>query len=144
MSWRLANEGCYVCGVENSAGLHVHFDEVEGEAVATFRCEKRHAGWPGVQHGGITAALLDEAAGYIPQFQGLLAMTAQLDVSYVQPIHVGEVVQVIGRLMDQNRRVIQVQAEIIGLDGTVKARAAAKMMVLTDQQRAALKLESEV
>lgn len=140
MRWHLASGHCFVCGVENPAGLHVHFDEVEGEAVATFRCEERYAGWPGVQHGGITAALLDEAAGYIPQFQGLVAMTAKLDISFVEPIRVGEVVRVVGRLIHQNRRVIEVRAEIAGVDGTVRAQATAKMMILTDQQRAGLRL----
>jgi uncharacterized protein (TIGR00369 family) len=137
----LADGHCFVCGIENPAGLHIHFEEVEGEAVAMFRCEERYAGWPGVQHGGITAALLDEAAGYIPQFRGLIAMTAKLDISFLEPIRVGEVVRVVGRLIHQNRRVMDVHAEIAGEDGTVRAHATAKMMVLTEQQRAKLKLD---
>lgn len=129
---------CFVCGDDNPFGLHIRFVQEGGDAVATYRCEERHMGWPGIQHGGITAALLDEAAGYIPYFLGLVAMTAKLDATFVEPIHVGESVRIVGRIVKQSRRVIEVETTITGEQGAIKAQSLAKMKVLSEQQREAM------
>ncbi len=53
----------FVCGKDNPHGLHIPFERIGEEVVAPCRCTEDMNGWPGIQHGGITAALLDEAAG---------------------------------------------------------------------------------
>src|SRR5579864_3726600 len=54
---------CFVCGQRNPFGLHLVF-RVEGDSVvADFQPREEHQGFPGVIHGGIVAAVLDEALG---------------------------------------------------------------------------------
>ncbi|MDI3257385.1 MAG: PaaI family thioesterase [Kyrpidia sp.] len=134
-------ERCYVCGPENPRGLHVHFEKYGEEGVAAeFDSEDWHGGWPGIQHGGVTCAVLDEAAAYVPYNMGLVTVTAKLEVEFQNPIHCGEKVRVVAYPVRKTRRLIEVEANITGSDGSPKARAHATMMVLNDAQRRSMGL----
>ncbi|MCL6442770.1 MAG: PaaI family thioesterase [Alicyclobacillus sp.] len=135
-----ASSGCFVCGPENPFGLKISFRKVGDAAVAEYVCERRHEGWHDIQHGGITAALLDEASGYVPLFLDVVAMTAEINVSYLAPIRVGERLTIIGRPMRRTRRMIEVAAEIVDEHGEVRAKSHAKMVVLPEQKRVAVGL----
>ncbi|MCL6577043.1 PaaI family thioesterase [Kyrpidia sp.] len=135
-------ERCYVCGAENPKGLHLHFEKYGEEGVtAEFNSEEWHDGWPGIQHGGITCALLDEAAAYVANNLGLITVTAKLDVEFQNPIHSGETVRVVAFPVRKTRRLIEAEAQITSLDGVPKARAHAKMMVLNHTQLQSMGLE---
>ena len=55
---------CFVCGLRNVSGLHAAFFELEnGELLATFNAKDEHQSYPGILHGGIAAAILDETVG---------------------------------------------------------------------------------
>lgn len=58
------SRSCFVCGRENALGLATRrvSDRAVGEARTTLEIPERFNGFPGVVHGGIVAALLDEAA----------------------------------------------------------------------------------
>lgn len=131
----MGDNHCFVCGPDNPFGLHIHFTKTEGGAEAEFLCEARHCGWPGIQHGGITAAILDEACAYVPYFQGLVTLTADLQLHYDDPVHKGELLHIRARPTRVTRRLLEVEAVITGAEEQVKARAQAKMMVLNDRQK---------
>ncbi|MEB3102583.1 PaaI family thioesterase [Ferviditalea candida] len=131
---------CFVCGPDNPHGLRIQFRQEGDEVVADYRCTEDYAGWPNVQHGGITAALLDEAAGYIPYYLGLVAMTAKLEVTFHKPILVGESVRVSGRMVKRSSRLIEVVSAITGEDGQRRANSVAKMIILNEKQREELEL----
>lgn len=132
------NENCFGCGADNPMGLHLSVQQQDGNGVlGHFVCESKHAGWPGIQHGGITSALLDEISGYVPNFMGIMTMTAQLNVTYRDPIHVGEHLELTARPIRVTRRLIDVAARIVSEEGIVKAESIAKLVVLTAEQRQA-------
>lgn len=55
---------CFICGVENPVGLHLHFYETEPGVIETAYTAPDHfEGFPGVLHGGIVAAIIDEVSG---------------------------------------------------------------------------------
>src|SRR5712691_4628140 len=54
---------CFVCGHRNPYGLHLFFRLDQNTIVADFQPREEHQGFPGVIHGGIVAAVLDEALG---------------------------------------------------------------------------------
>ena len=72
---------CYVCGPKNSVGLHVPFTR-DGErgARGEYVARAEHCGWPGMLHGGVTFALMDEALAYALYFQQLCGVTARAEM----------------------------------------------------------------
>ncbi len=80
---------CFVCGRDNPIGLRLTF-ETDGQCVVTeFTPRPEHQGYPGVLHGGIASALLDEVLGRTAIAYGRFMMTAQMEVRYRVPIPIG-------------------------------------------------------
>ncbi|OUM85745.1 MAG: hypothetical protein BAA01_06315 [Bacillus thermozeamaize] len=128
-------EGCFACDQENPKGLGMRFKRV-GEGVrAEFCPEKWHVGWPGIQHGGLTCTIMDEALGYVVHHLGVVALTGEMHVSFLAPIRVGERVTVEAYPVRKRRRIIDVEAVVRGEDGQIKAKCQAKMLVLSDAQK---------
>ncbi|MCF8565853.1 PaaI family thioesterase [Alicyclobacillus tolerans] len=139
----MGSRQCFVCGADNPFGLHLEFFRQDDGVYASFQCEERHVGWPGIQHGGITSALLDEASAYIPYYLGLIAVTAQLTVTYVEPVRIGEHLEIKARLVRKTRKVLDVEATIANDRGSLKAKSQAKMMVLSEEQKQQIGLFSQ-
>jgi len=79
---------CFVCGQRNPFGLHLHFQS-EGERVITeFTGDERHQSFPGIIHGGIQAAMLDETMGRITVLEHRWVMTARLELRYRAPARI--------------------------------------------------------
>lgn len=93
---------CFVCGLENPIGLHLHIYETEpGIVEATCVAPEHFQGFPGVLHGGIVASLLDEISsrahmGSDPQKPRFM-FTAKLDVKYRKNTPVGKWLKLIGK-----------------------------------------------
>ncbi|RIV17749.1 PaaI family thioesterase [Alicyclobacillaceae bacterium I2511] len=139
----MGSSHCFVCGQENPQGLHIHFSRngVNG-IIAHFQPESWQEGWPGIIHGGLTGTILDEATAYVALFLGHVSVTAEMNVSYLEPIRIGERLEITAWPTRQTRRIIEVSAQITGPDGVQKARSQAKMMVLTDRQKEAMGLSN--
>lgn len=93
---------CFICGLENPAGLHLHFYETEpGVIETTYTAPDHFQGYPGVLHGGIVAAILDEVSGRAhmgsdpdkPRFM----FTAKLEVKYRRNVPIEKPLKIIGR-----------------------------------------------
>jgi uncharacterized protein (TIGR00369 family) len=79
--------GCFGCGDDNSAGLHLKFfiDE-EGRVLCRFRLSAQFQGPPGHAHGGIIATLLDEAMSKANRRRNITAMTRHMSIDYLRPV----------------------------------------------------------
>jgi uncharacterized protein (TIGR00369 family) len=124
-----SSRSCFVCGRENPVGLKVKWDQhpEAGEIRGTVTVPEHFNGYPGVTHGGIVAALLDETAGRTILMDGGfedLMVTAKLDVTYRRPTPTGVPLQVVGRLLRRTAARAEASAELRLPDGTVAARAA--------------------
>jgi len=93
---------CFICGLENPVGLHLHIYEIEpGVVETTFTAPDHFQGYPGVLHGGIVSAIIDEIAGRThmgidpdnPRFM----FTARLDVKYRRNVPVGRPLKIVGK-----------------------------------------------
>ena len=51
---------CFVCGSKNEAGLHLSIVSGDEGARTEFQPDARWEGYPGVVHGGVLSALLDD------------------------------------------------------------------------------------
>ncbi|MCP4428707.1 MAG: hypothetical protein GY803_29830, partial [Chloroflexi bacterium] len=57
---------CFVCGRKNPHGLYMTFyDDGENEVVSEYTVAEAYQGYPGVVHGGIVAAMLDEVVARV-------------------------------------------------------------------------------
>ncbi len=107
-------ENCFVCGPKNAAGLRVDF-EVDTEARSirgTFTPRAEHEGWENIVHGGIIAALMDEAMVKLAAHLGMAAMSAEMTVKFKVPAHAGEEVVVQGRIVESRHRLLLAEATI--------------------------------
>jgi acyl-coenzyme A thioesterase PaaI-like protein len=93
---------CFICGLENPVGLHLHTYETEPGVVETsYVAPEYFQGYPGVLHGGIVGAIIDEISGRAlmgsdpmnPRFM----FTARLEVKYRKNVPTGKLLKIIGR-----------------------------------------------
>ncbi|HET7011680.1 MAG TPA: PaaI family thioesterase [Anaerolineales bacterium] len=126
---------CFVCGVDNREGFGLAFyetgpDVVEAEVVVPPKFE----GYPGIAHGGIIAALLDEItwrASVIGQPKRLV-VTGRLDMRLRKPVPVGSHLRLRGRLLRRKSHTAIAHGEVLLDSGEVAAEAEA---VLFEDQR---------
>ena len=125
------DSACFVCGGQNPIGLKAEFtiDAAECRSSATVQLASEFQGWQDVIHGGVLAALLDEACVYACRAKADQCVTAELQVRYRKPVPVGAMVEVTGQLEDSSRKIWQASAQV-KIDDSLYAEAQAKVYIL--------------
>ena len=85
-----------------------------------------YQGYPGIVHGGIIAAMLDEAAGRShmgPVETPRFLFTAKLDVRYRKNVPVGQPLRLVGKAGLTKSRTAEASSAIYDLEGTLLADA---------------------
>lgn len=123
-----SSRSCFVCGRDNPGGLRAQWvnDRTTGEVRATVIVEERFNGYPGVVHGGVLAALLDEALVRTALIDGRfddLMVTARMEVTFRRPTPTGQPLTILGRLVKRGGTRVRAESEARLADGTVVARA---------------------
>ena len=116
---------CFVCGKDNLQGMRLKFylDEEARQAICKFKLTRRYTGPPGHTHGGIIAAILDDAMGKVNKFRRVIALTREMKVEYLRPVPLGQTLTVVGREESVVGRKHTNVAEISNAQGTVLARS---------------------
>ena len=122
---------CFVCGRGNPYGLRLKFYETTpGEVVVEYTVPEQFQGYPGVVHGGVVAAILDEVTGrtqmggYPPRFM----FTARLNIRYRKNVPIGEPLKIIGRAGVSRETTATATGQIFGPDGDLLAEAEAVLV----------------
>jgi uncharacterized protein (TIGR00369 family) len=125
---------CFVCGLDNPAGLKASFYEVESnQLVALFTPEEEHQGYADRLHGGLAATILDETIGrslMIDQDE-VWGVTVEFNVRYKKPVPLGVELRVVGRITRDSRRIFEGTGEILLPDGEVAVEGEGKYLKLT-------------
>jgi len=131
---------CFVCGLENVAGVKVRFYETASaagtpELLALFSGRHCHHGYPGRVHGGVLTGVLDETiARAVTYVAGVdverWGITAELSTRFLHPVPLETEVSARGRVLTQNRRMFTGSGEILLPDDTVAVRAEGKFLKL--------------
>jgi len=108
---------CFVCGLENPVGLHLHIYETEpGVVESKYLAPDHFQGYPGVLHGGIVAAIIDEISGRAHMGSDMNAprfmFTGKLEVKYRKNVPVGRLLKIIGRAGKSKRNLAEAWAGI--------------------------------
>jgi uncharacterized protein (TIGR00369 family) len=108
------NQRCYVCGKDNPGGLQVRFavDHAARTITGRFTPRREHEGWEGIVHGGIIAALLDEAMVKLAAHLGEPAVSAEITVKFKAPAAPGEELTVTGKIVKEANRLIEAEARV--------------------------------
>ncbi len=148
MALRQANSrGCFICGLENPVGLHLVFYEVcAGEIFADVVLDARYEGFPGMAHGGVVAAMLDEACGRAlmgsdPQKPRFM-YTARLEIRYRQHVPLNQQLRLEGKALKDRGRTATASATLLTSDGKVLAEAEALLVDVPQQDYQGVDLES--
>ena len=107
---------CFGCGPESEYGLHVQNRRVGDEVHATYTFSEKHAGAPGIAHGGVVAALVDDVCGGLLFLIREPAVTRTLEVEYLKPVLVGETYELVARVDRREGRKLFIACE--GRDST--------------------------
>lgn len=114
---KLANSKyCFVCGLENADGLKLILESpVEGKVTGGISIPEKFQGWPGIVHGGIIAAILDEAAGRTAsdQIPKLVYLTGTMNVRYRHPVKCNLPILVEAELVKRKGRVVTSRSRIM-------------------------------
>jgi acyl-coenzyme A thioesterase PaaI-like protein len=106
---------CFGCGPESEYGLHVVNRRVGDEVHATYVFSEKHAGAPGIAHGGAVAALVDDVCGGLLFLVPEPAVTRKLEVEYLKPVLVGTTYHLAARVDRREGRKLFITCE--GRDG---------------------------
>jgi acyl-coenzyme A thioesterase PaaI-like protein len=122
---------CFVCGLQNPFGLKLKFyQNSSGQVISDYVVSEAYQGYPGVVHGGIVAAMLDEAAGRAlmggdpPRFM----YTARLDLRFRKNVPVGQAIRLVGRMIDIKGRKATAASFLYDAGGTILAEAEALLI----------------
>lgn len=130
---------CFICGLENPVGLHLHIYETEPGVVETSYIAPEHfQGYPGVLHGGIVAAILDEISGRAhmgPAENPRFMFTGKLEIKYRKNVPIGKPLRIIGRAGKLRARMAEAWAGIYDEEsGELLAEAEALHINVPDDQ----------
>lgn len=130
------SQHCFVCGVSNPVGLKLRFFETgPGEITAEYTAPEHFQGYPGVVHGGIVAAMLDEVAGRVHMGGDptRFMYTARLDIRYRKNVPVGKPLRLMGKAGRVKRRSATATSQIFGPDGDLLAEAEALLVDVPEE-----------
>jgi len=124
---------CFICGRENDVSLKMNFyNDHEAQQVRSEVVIPEHFnGYPGIAHGGIIGAILDETSGraiMLDDNMDNLFVTTKLEVKYRRPTPTGEPLTAVGWIIRRDRTRAKVAAELRKADGTVTAQCQATII----------------
>lgn len=112
---------CFICGLQNPVGLHLHIYETgPGTVEASYVAPEHFQGYPGVLHGGIVGAILDELSGRALMGPDPLAprfmFTAKLEIRYRRNVPIGQPLKIVGKAGRSRGKTAEAWAGIYSAD----------------------------
>ena len=127
---------CFVCGTENPHGLRIAFYDdghtVSGEVTPA----EHHQSWPGVLHGGIISAVLDETIARVAFVHDRWVHTARLIVRFIKPAPLGKLLRATGELVRDAHLLMEMRGKLVLAEtGEVLAEATGTFVPLPQETR---------
>jgi acyl-coenzyme A thioesterase PaaI-like protein len=106
------------------------YENGPGEVTAETVVPEQYQGYPGIVHGGIVAAMLDEVSGraHIRGDPPRFMFTARLEVHYRKNVPVGKPLRLVGKAGKTRVRSAMASAAIYDSEGTLLAEADAVLV----------------
>jgi len=136
---------CFVCGRKNPNGLYMAFyDNGENEVCSDYSVSELYQGYPGVVHGGVVAAMLDEVVARVSMIgdHHHFMMSVKMEVKYRHPVPTETPLVIVGRIVRMRGRLGKAVGEIILPDGKVAAESAMTLADVPDEMIANADIEA--
>jgi len=128
---------CFVCGLENNYGLKLRFLETgPGEVTAEYTVPEQFQGYPGVVHGGIVTAMLDEVTGRAH------INSEHTRIRFRKNVPVGKPLRIVGQVEKSKSRMASSTGKIFGPEGDVLAEAKTLLVDLPEDEISEVDLEA--
>ncbi|GAC1573760.1 MAG: hypothetical protein NVS3B18_07270 [Candidatus Dormibacteria bacterium] len=125
----------FVHGLRNPHGLHLQYT-LEGDRVTTvWSPTEEHMGFPGVVHGGLVVAVLDDVMGRVPALHHRWVVTARLDARFRSAASVAVPLRFEGWVTSDRRRAIHAAGRAVLADGTPVAEATGVYLPVSPAMR---------
>lgn len=120
---------CFACGKENRCGLKLSFHYSNGKLTAEFTPSRTYQGYKDIIHGGIITTVLDETMIQAAIAEGIMPVTAEINVRFKMPLMVNEKTVAEAEVIKRGSRLIEAQSRLLKeSDGTIIAEAFAKLI----------------
>lgn len=114
----------FIHGLRNPTGLHLQYHLEDHRVVTSWTPTDDHAGFPGLVHGGLIAAVLDDVMGRCSVLQRRWVVTGRMETRYREAAPIGAPLRVEGWSIRFTRRVMQAEASMTLENGVVVAEAS--------------------
>lgn len=129
---------CFVCGPDNPIGLKLKFLSEGNRAWTDFQPDHRHEGYKGILHGGIIATILDEVMIKAALAQGIICVTASMEVRFKAPANLNSRFHFEALVVKARGRIIETTGNMTDDLGKLIAEASGKYMTVTPEMQARL------
>jgi acyl-coenzyme A thioesterase PaaI-like protein len=128
----------FVSGQRNPDGLRLQYRLEQGEdgralVVADWTPDDDHVGFPGVAHGGLLAAALDDIMGRVAVLRRRWVVTARMEVRFRSVAPLGTPLRFESWETRHRRLAMHAEGRALLPDGTVVADAGATYLPLTPE-----------
>ena len=126
---------CFGCGARNRIGMRLKFTvDDAGRVYSTLRLTKRFQGPHGFVHGGVIAAILDEAMSKAihasTEAHKIMALTRHMETEYLRPTPLGAALTLEGRQDRIEGRKHFCSASVSDAEGQILARGKALFIAI--------------
>ncbi|MFH9005887.1 PaaI family thioesterase [Streptomyces afghaniensis] len=129
---------CFGCSPRNRIGLALKMFRTDDGGLATdVTFSEEYASYPGVVHGGIVSALVDELMGdLIALDRGMLAFSVTLRTKFLRPLGTRTSYRCVARITGEGDGVVRAEADVLAEDGEPHVMASSAYRPITSRQAA--------
>ncbi len=126
---------CFGCGAHNRVGMRLRFTvDDAGTVFSTLRLTKRFQGPHGFVHGGVIAAILDEAMSKAihagANAHKIMALTRHMETEYLRPTPLGATLSLSGKQDRIEGRKLFCSATLSDAEGKILASGKALFIAI--------------
>lgn len=115
---------CFGCGPAHPTGLHMEMSGAGLRVKGSFLVTEHHQGAPGLAHGGVVAAAMDEGMGFLLWQLQTMAVTAHLEIDFRRPVPMGARLEMEGEVERlDGRKIFARMTGKVGEELCVEAKA---------------------
>jgi acyl-coenzyme A thioesterase PaaI-like protein len=134
---RIGDYRCFGCSPRNEHGLALRMRETQDGLATSFTFRSWHESYPGIAHGGLVGAVMDELMGNLLALRlRRLALTTNFRAKFLAPIRIGRPYLAVARVLRSNGALWQLESEILDEAGQIVAMGKGSYSVMTAEQAA--------